>query len=133
MKTTTVPAQVTTVEDKIAGSLTLSQLFLLIGPIFIASAIYLIIPPTMHLTIIKCGISFFIWLISGIMAIRAEGQNSPALAGGADPLCYPAQVLHIQQKRHVFTPVPALISNLSNRIRPRTRKRQLLPAVRRMF
>ena len=74
MKTTTVPAQVTTVEDKIAGSLTLSQLFLLIGPIFIASAIYLIIPPTMHLTILKCGISFLIWLVSGIMAIRLKGK-----------------------------------------------------------
>jgi hypothetical protein len=74
MKSTTVPAQVTTVEDKIAGSFTLSQLFLLIGPIFIASAIYLIIPPTMHLTIFKCGISFLIWLISGIMAIRVKGK-----------------------------------------------------------
>jgi hypothetical protein len=74
MKTTTVPAQVTTVEDKIAGSLTLSQLFLLIAPIFVASAIYLIIPPTMHLTIFKCGLSFIIWLISAVMAIRWKGK-----------------------------------------------------------
>jgi hypothetical protein len=74
MKTTTVPAQVTTVEDKIAGSLTLPQLFLLIAPIFVASAIYLIIPPVMHLTIIKCAISFFIWLTGGIMAIRLKDK-----------------------------------------------------------
>ena len=74
MKTTNVPAQVTTVEDKIAGNLTLSQLLLLITPLFIGSAIYLVIPPTLHLTIIKCVISFLILIVFGLSAIRVKGK-----------------------------------------------------------
>ena len=74
MKTTTVPAQVTTVEDKIAGSLTLSQLMLLIAPLFIGSAIYLIFPPSMHLTPFKFIVSFMILVLAGFLSIRVKGK-----------------------------------------------------------
>ena len=42
MRTTVVPAQVTTVEDKIAGNLGLSQLLLLTLPVFGGSALFLV-------------------------------------------------------------------------------------------
>lgn len=74
MKTTTVPAQVTTVEDKIAGNLTLSQILLFITPLFVGTAIYLVFPPVLHLTILKFVISFLILLISVVMAIRIKGK-----------------------------------------------------------
>ncbi|HUD06950.1 MAG TPA: hypothetical protein VMR34_03625 [Candidatus Saccharimonadales bacterium] len=74
MKTTTVPAQVTTVEDRIAGSLTLSQLLLLIAPLFIGSAIYLIFPPALHLTPLKFIISFLVLAVAALSAIRIKGK-----------------------------------------------------------
>lgn len=74
MKTTTVPAQVTTVEDKIAGSLTLSQLLLLIAPLFIGSAIYLIFPPALHITPLKFIISFLVLAVAALSAIRIKGK-----------------------------------------------------------
>lgn len=74
MKTTTVPAQVTTVEDKIAGNLTLSQLLLLITPLFVGSIIYVIVPRPMHLSIIKAALSFLILVICGMLAIRIKGK-----------------------------------------------------------
>ena len=74
MKTTTVPAQVTTVEDKIAGNLTLTQIMLFIVPLLIGAAIYLIIPPIMHLTILKFAISLSVLLVFSAMAIRIKGK-----------------------------------------------------------
>jgi len=74
MKTTTVPAQVTSVEDKIAGSLTLSQLLLLVTPLFVGSAIYVLIPPVLHLTPLKLSLSLLILAVSGVAAIRIRGK-----------------------------------------------------------
>jgi len=45
MKTTTVPAQVTTVEDRLAGNLSLTQLLLLVCPVFVSCLIYVVFPP----------------------------------------------------------------------------------------
>jgi|SRR5581483_3011475 len=53
MKTTIIPAQITTVEDKIIGSLNLSQVLLLINPIILAIITYLILPPFSKLSLIK--------------------------------------------------------------------------------
>ena len=41
MKMTVVPAQVTTVEDRIIGNLGFSQILLLIVPVFAAAGIFL--------------------------------------------------------------------------------------------
>jgi hypothetical protein len=62
MKTATVPAQITTVEDKIAGNLTLQQIALLIGPIFIDFAIY------------KLILMAIVTLMAGIAAVRVKGK-----------------------------------------------------------
>ena len=74
MKTTLVPAQVTTVEDKIAGSLSLSQLLLLCTPIFLGGAIYALFPPLLHLTLLKTGLFMLLAVIFSLLSIRIRGK-----------------------------------------------------------
>ncbi len=74
MRTTIVPAQITTVEDKIAGNLNLTQVFLLLTPIFFGSIIYLIFPPQLHFSLYKLPIILFIALIACFLAIRIKGR-----------------------------------------------------------
>jgi len=74
MKTTTVPAQVTTLEDRIAGRLGLSQLLLLIAPIFLDSALYVALPPFFHTADYKLVIMTIILVICAILAIRIKGK-----------------------------------------------------------
>lgn len=44
MRSTVIPAQVTTVEDTIAGNLTITQIMLLIAPVLLSTAIYAVVP-----------------------------------------------------------------------------------------
>ncbi len=74
MRTTIVPAQITTVEDKIAGNLTMTQIFLLLLPIFFGSVIYLMFPPLLHFSLYKLPIMLSIVLICGTLAIRIKGK-----------------------------------------------------------
>lgn len=74
MKTTTVPAQVTTVEDKIAGNLNASQLFLLAMSVFSGFGLYLLLPPSMKLTIPKILLCSLVMLFFASLAIRIRGQ-----------------------------------------------------------
>jgi len=74
MRTTVVPAQITTVEDRIAGNLTFTQIVLLILPLFIGTAIYICIPVRMHFGIAKgifIGLQFMLF---GGLAIRFRGR-----------------------------------------------------------
>jgi hypothetical protein len=74
MKVTNVPAQITTVEDKIAGSLSLQQVILMTVPVFIDLFIYVAIPRTMKLSVIKLGLillCLFCFLVSGL---RIKGR-----------------------------------------------------------
>lgn len=74
MKTTIIPAQITSVEDKIAGSLSFSQILLLIAALFIATAIYAIVPKTFHLSISKVLLIFLVSGITMVLAIRIKGK-----------------------------------------------------------
>ena len=74
MKTSVVPAQVTTIEDKIAGSLNLSQLLLLASSVFISFGIYIIVPPNMKFSPIKIIGCFVVFLFLSSMAIRIKGK-----------------------------------------------------------
>lgn len=73
MKQTVVPAQVTTVEDRIAGNLGLSQLLLLVTPIFISTAVYFLLPPFAHLTIYKLVLMTTFVFVCSMLAIRIKG------------------------------------------------------------
>lgn len=74
MKVTVVPAQVTTVEDRIAGSLGLSQLLLLAAPVFGGSTLYIILPPTLHNAAYKVVIMVLLFLLCSLLAIRIKGK-----------------------------------------------------------
>ncbi|MDO8669673.1 MAG: PrgI family protein [Candidatus Buchananbacteria bacterium] len=74
MRTTVVPAQITTVEDRIAGSLTFAQIVLLVIPLFISAAIYVIFPPKMHFGVTKLVFIGLQYLFFGGLAIRFRGK-----------------------------------------------------------
>ncbi len=74
MRTTIVPAQITTVEDTIAGNLTLNQLILLVIPVFSTVMVLVICPPFLKLSIYKLVISFVIALPPIALSIRVKGQ-----------------------------------------------------------
>ena len=74
MRTTVVPAQVTTVEDRIMGSLGLSQLALIVIPVFVGAGIFIIFPPVMHGSLYKYLISAAFALLMGILAVRIKGK-----------------------------------------------------------
>jgi hypothetical protein len=74
MKVTVVPAQVTTVEDRIVGSLGLSQILLLAAPIFGGSALYIILPPVMHPSVYKVVLMVAFLLLCGLLSVRIKGK-----------------------------------------------------------
>ena len=74
MKSAMVPAQVTTVEDKIAGNLSLQQLLMLTSPIFIGAALFVLFPPMLRLTPLKLITSAVIFIVFASMAIRIKGR-----------------------------------------------------------
>lgn len=74
MRTTIVPAQVTTVEDRIAGRLGLTQLLLLITPIFGGSAIFVILPPFFAYAVYKVVFITCIAAVCALLAIRIKGK-----------------------------------------------------------
>jgi hypothetical protein len=74
MKSAVVPAQITTVEDKVAGNLTLQQLFLLACPIFVNSALYAILPRPMHLNAFKLLLMAVIATVCLASAIRIKDR-----------------------------------------------------------
>ncbi len=74
MRSTVVPAQVTTIEDRIAGSLGLSQLLLLMGPVFGGSAIFVILPPFFSYAVYKIVIIVCFAALCGLLAIRIKGR-----------------------------------------------------------
>ena len=53
MKVRSIPAQITTVEDKIAGNLNLTQILLLMIPVFWLMIVYTIFPPYMEFSVYK--------------------------------------------------------------------------------
>ncbi|HVA11355.1 MAG TPA: PrgI family protein [Candidatus Dormibacteraeota bacterium] len=74
MKTATVPAQITTVEDKIAGNLTLQQASLLASPLFVDFALYAALPTTLKLNAYKLVLMIVATLTSSLLAVRVRGR-----------------------------------------------------------
>lgn len=74
MKVTVVPAQVTTVEDRVAGNLSFSQLILFAIPVFGGSLLYAILPPFMGASVYKIVFIAIFALICTILAIRIKGK-----------------------------------------------------------
>lgn len=73
MKTAIVPAQITTVEDKVAGNLSVQQLILLVTPLFISGGVFALLPPSFGIVIYKIVIVSVVALICLAAAIRVRG------------------------------------------------------------
>jgi hypothetical protein len=74
MRTTVIPAQITTVEDKIAGSLNLTQILLLMVPVFWTTIVYTLFYPSMKLVWYKPPLVVLVLIISLILAVRIKGK-----------------------------------------------------------
>ncbi len=74
MKTTVVPAQITTVEDKIAGNLSFTQLLLMTTPVFLSGAIFAFVPPLMNLRSYKVIACVALAVICLTLSIRIKGK-----------------------------------------------------------
>ena len=74
MKVTVVPAQVTTVEDKITGNLSLSQIALFCVPVFGGSLLYAALPPSMGYMLYELIIIGIVSLIALGLSIRIKGK-----------------------------------------------------------
>lgn len=73
MKTQVIPAQITTVEDKIVGSLSFTQLLLLMVPVGLAAVIYILLPPMMSIAWYKLVLLISLSLPFVILALRIKG------------------------------------------------------------
>jgi len=73
MRTTVIPAQITTIEDKIVGSLNFTQLILLMIPVIWTTIVYTLLSPAMHVVWYKIPLVFAVILISLGLAIRING------------------------------------------------------------
>lgn len=74
MKTTVVPAQITTVEDKVAGNLSFTQLLLLVLPVFVIGAIFALLPPLFNFSLLKLATSIVVAVLCMSLAIRIKGK-----------------------------------------------------------
>lgn len=74
MRTTVIPAQITTVEDKIAGSLNLTQIFILMVPVFWTTLVYAVFPPFMKLAWYKLPVVLAVLALCVILAMRIKGK-----------------------------------------------------------
>ena len=75
MKTTITPAQITTVEDKIAGNMTFTQILFLIIPLITATAIYGIAPPRIQLSAVKIVLMVLQFAIFLPLALRIKSKT----------------------------------------------------------
>lgn len=74
MKVTVVPAQVTTVEDRIMGSLSLSQLMILLLPVFVGAALFAVLPPVMESAVYKFVLIGIMAATCLILSVRIKGK-----------------------------------------------------------
>ena len=70
MKSTIVPAEITTIEDSITAKLNLTQVILLIIPIFLMAIIFAFIPPLMKLSLLKIVMSILVSVVISSLALR---------------------------------------------------------------
>ena len=74
MRTRVIPAQITTVEDKIVGNLNLMQMAILIVPIFFTTLIYALLPPSMSFVAYKLALSVIVLVVCAILSLRIKGK-----------------------------------------------------------
>ena len=74
MKVSIVPAQITTVEDRITANLSFTQLILLSIPLFLTALIFFLFPPIDTFSLYKLVVSILITSVSASLAIRVKDK-----------------------------------------------------------
>lgn len=74
MRTTVIPAQITTIEDKIAGNLNLTQILILMVPIFWTTIVYALLSPRMKLMWYKFPLVLIVLFICLTLSLRIKGK-----------------------------------------------------------
>ena len=74
MRTTVIPAQITTVEDRIAANLNLTQIILLLSSLFVATFIYAMLPHRLSLTFYKYPLFVLNFLLFISLSMRIKGR-----------------------------------------------------------
>lgn len=74
MKTQVIPAQITTVEDKIAGNLNLTQIMLLLLPAFWTSIVFTVFSPRLHLSLYKLPLVLIVLILCVVLSFRIKGK-----------------------------------------------------------
>lgn len=74
MKTQIIPAQITTVEDKIAGNFSMTQVIILLIPILFTTVTYVLFPPIMEFVPYKLGLTLIVVIFSLVSIIRVKGK-----------------------------------------------------------
>lgn len=74
MRTTVIPAQITTVEDRIAANLNLTQIILLLASLFVATFIYAVFPHRLSLTLYKYPLFIIDFIVFITLSLRIKGR-----------------------------------------------------------
>lgn len=74
MRISIVPAQITTVEDKITGNLSVQQAAYIGVPMILALVMTISFPPSGQIVAYKIAISVFALIVGGILAIRIKDR-----------------------------------------------------------
>ncbi len=74
MRTTIIPAQITTVEDKIAGSLSMTQILIMLIPVGLTAMIYILLAPSMKLVSYKTILIVAVTATCLILALRIKDK-----------------------------------------------------------
>jgi len=74
MRTRVIPAQITTVEDKIVGSLNLMQMMMLMAPVFFTTLSYAVLPPSMKFVTYKLILSGIFFVTCITLSLRIKGK-----------------------------------------------------------
>lgn len=74
MRTKVIPAQITTVEDTIAGNLNFTQILLLLTPVLLSTAIYALFPIRLSFTPYKIILMGSISMIFVLLSLRVKGR-----------------------------------------------------------
>ena len=73
MRVSVVPAQVTTVEDRIIGYLGFIQILILVSAILCGAVVFVVLPPMMGEAWYKYGIIAAVLTVGSILSIRVRG------------------------------------------------------------
>ncbi len=74
MKSVIVPAQITTVEDRITGNLSFVQLLLFVFPVILMGLLFVFLPPILKVTAVKLTTGGILMMIGSGLAIRIKGE-----------------------------------------------------------